>query len=137
MVFASIVTGDEKFATCQPDDDSFLNVTDERRLPREFQRAPTWVPVLPEPLKNLTPVTLPRTVEVNLSPTVTAAESLADAVAGCMVLVQNEVCAKVPAHTQSMRRISRWRCMIAFVPFSVRSTDDLLMSPVDYTGRHT
>jgi len=46
VLFAAIVTGDGKYATCHPEAVSLEKVTVARFVPVEDHRLPTWVPVL-------------------------------------------------------------------------------------------
>jgi hypothetical protein len=46
VVFALIVTGLEKVACCQPEEDSPAKVTVASFVPDAVHRLPTWVPVL-------------------------------------------------------------------------------------------
>jgi hypothetical protein len=50
VVFAAIVTGDEKLTCCQPEADSPVNVADASNVPVELHRLPRCVPVLPAAL---------------------------------------------------------------------------------------
>ena len=45
-----MLTGDEKFACCQPEAVSAENVTSESFVPVLDHKVPTWVPVLCGPL---------------------------------------------------------------------------------------
>ena len=67
-MLAWIVTGLEKLAVCQPEAVSPVKVAVARRVPVLLQRWPTWVPVLPSPLKKRMPVMVPATRERNLTP---------------------------------------------------------------------
>jgi hypothetical protein len=63
VVFAAMLTADEKAACCQPEAVSVEKLTDASFVPVLDHKVPTWVPVFPAPLKKRTPVTDPATSE--------------------------------------------------------------------------
>ena len=56
------------FRDCQPVALSLVNVPVASRVPVELHSDPVWVPLLPVPLKNRTPVTQPATLDWNFIP---------------------------------------------------------------------
>ena len=48
VVFAVTAIGDANVACCQPEPDSFVNVTEPKFTPADDQRLPTCVPVFDE-----------------------------------------------------------------------------------------
>jgi hypothetical protein len=81
-VLAFTATGVVKVTDCQPVVVSLVKVADARRVPLVVQSEPVWIPVLPVPLKNRTPVTFPSLLDVNRIPNSTAEASVLAGVAG-------------------------------------------------------
>src|SRR6478735_3011537 len=79
-----MATGDEKVSVCHPLADSLVKVPVDSWTPEVVHKDPVWVPVLPAPLKKRTPLTEPATSVWNLTPRVTAEESLVEVMNGAV-----------------------------------------------------